>query len=345
MKKSRFLFTLLPVFLLSSCGDEVEIASAPPRPVIVQTIAEAQGSEIRSFSGVVVASGSTTLGFEVAGRITAVIAKEGRRYQEGDLLAQLDVANLSSDLKRANAQALQAIEELKRVQQLFESENASRSDLDSAIASQRAASASVEVAQRQVTNGTLRMPYKGVIQSVEVDEQNVVSAGSPVVIIQGEGAMKVRIGIPAELMTQVKVGMKSTIDIGRLGGKGIPATLDRIFPQAAKNGTYEVSLVLSETSPAILGGMDAEAELTFANPNGETLSVDATAVAGATGETRYVWIVKQGTPLTVTKRIVTVGKLRDGEQIEVLTGLEAGETVVTRGVYQITEGSEVRLQD
>ena len=90
--------------------------------------------------------------------------------------------------------------------------------------------------------------------------------------------------------------------------------------------------------------MDAEAELVFTNPSGETLAVDATAVAGAVGEQRYVWVVKEGTPLTVTKREVTVGKLREGGQVEILSGLKSGEQIVTRGVYQISEGAEIRLQ-
>ena len=339
MKHSLLALTFLG---LASCTKEKTPTPDPPRPVIIQTIADPEGDEVRTFSGIIKASDSATLGFEVPGRITAIIAKAGQSYKEGDVLAQLDVANLESDLRRATAESLQMNSELQRVQQLFESENTSRAKLDSAIAGQRAAAANVEVAQKKVSDGTLTMPYDGVIESLLLDEQNVVSAGTGVLTIQGSGTMKVLISVPSELINQVKVGMISTITVGRITPDGIPAKVDRIFPQAAKNGTYQISLTLDETPSEILGGMDAEAQLIFANSNGNTLQVDLAAVVGSPLGDPFVWIIDNS---KASKRTVTTGKIRANGQIEILSGLSPGDQVATRGVNQLIEGQSVKIAE
>ena len=83
---------------------------------------------------------------------------------------------------------MRANEELRRTSQLFESSNASRAQLDSAIAARRSAAASLEIAERKVTNGTLTMPYPGIVEDVLLDEQSVVAQGASVLNIQGKGA-------------------------------------------------------------------------------------------------------------------------------------------------------------
>lgn len=337
MKHSLLALSLLG---LTCCSEDKPTSPDAPRPVIVQTVTEAQGDEIRTFSGIVKASDSATLGFEVPGRITTILAEAGQSYKKGEVLAQLDVANLESDLRRATAEAQQMNSELQRVQQLFESGNTSRAKLDSAIAAQKAAAANVEIAKKKVSSGTLVMPYDGVIESLLLDEQGVVSAGTGVLTIQGNGKMKILISVPAELINQIKVGMRGTVTVGRIAPDSLPAAVDRVFPQAAKNGTYQISLTLDQAPEKVLGGMDAEAALTFANVNGRTLQIELAAVVGNPLGDPYVWVVKDS---TVSKRIVTTGKIRAEGQIEILSGLTPGEQVATRGVNQLIEGQAVKI--
>lgn len=341
MKRQYFIPVVLFCGLFSSCKDE-EVAEKTLRPVVTQTVKAASKEETRTFSGIVKASGAATLSFEVPGRITRLIANEGVFYKKGDLLAQLDVANLESDLRSAQAQQLQANEELKRVQQLFESGNASRAQLDSAIAAQRSATAALEVSQENLSDGTLTMPYDGTIETVIADEQSVVGAGAEVMTIQGDEAMKVEIGVPAETVSQVTIGMPGIARIGKLtSNTPLYAEVDRIFPQAQQNGTYIVSLVLKDAGDDIRGGMDAEVDIAFANPNGETLRVDAAAVASLADSGTFLWVLKDS---IVHKRQVEVGELRESGQIEILSGLEAGETIITRGVHQVSEGQKVKTE-
>lgn len=338
----RSYFLLVAAFVLTACENEEPVAVPQVRPVIVETVAESEGGDVRTFSGVLTAVDSTTLSFEVGGRITRIVAKEGRRYSKGDILAQLDVANLQSQLRSSQAAALKANEELKRIQQLYETENESRANFDSAIADQQAAQAALEVAQKDVADGTLYMPYDGVIEDVTRDEQNVVTAGMAVMTIQGSGAMKARVGVPANIIGQVSVGMKSRVHVSRLTDVGIAAEIERIYPLATDNGTYEISMLLEESRAGLFDGMDVEAELRFSGPNPvATVSVDIAAVAGSANGRSYVWVIGPDDETRVLKREVTLGDLETEGRIRVLSGLEAGEQVVVRGVHQVVEGATV----
>lgn len=341
MKKVPVVLLPFTILILVSCQKEEEPVTYPPRAVVVQRLAEPVGAEIRTFSGVIEASGGTTLGFEVAGRITQMVAQEGGAYREGDVLAQLDVSNLEAELRRAEAESERANEELKRVQQLFESDNASRAQFDSAIAAQRSATANLTVARKSVADGTLKMPYDGVIEDVIADAQNVVAAGAPVLSIQGDGAMEMKIGVPAETLSSLEVDMAVTVRVGRIEEDGIPAKIRKISPQASANATYEVTLLLENAGPDIRGGMDAEADITFANPEGLTLRVDSAAVVSSPDASPFVWVWSETSDGEgqVHKRPVRIGELRENGEIEILEGTKAGELVVIRGAHRLSEGT------
>ena len=345
------LCTVGPVLaLLVGCDRGAEsLPPPPPRPVVVQKIAQPTGSETRSFTGVIEASGVATLGFEVGGRITQLIAEEGQAYQKGDVLAQLDVSNFEAELRSAEASARQANEELKRVQQLFESDNASRADFDSAIAAQRSAAASLEVARKKVSDGTLTMPYDGVIEDVIADEQSVVGQGAQVLSVQGDGKMKIQFNVPAEVVSKINQGMSGYAKVGTLTGGRISAQVTKIYPQATKSGTYPVEMTFDDPPSDIRGGMDGEVELEFPNPRGGVLRVQIEAIVSEVSGSPFVWIATASESTagegTVRKRSIEIGEQRGDGEIEVLDGLAPGDLVVVRGVHRLSESQTVKIAE
>ena len=339
--------SITPLLLLAGCDATAPVQPPPPRPVVTQVIAPANGDESRTFTGVIKASSAATLGFEVPGRITQMTAKEGEAYKAGDVLAQLDVSNLEAELRSAEASADQANEELKRVQQLFESDNASRADFDSAIAAQRSAAASLDVARKKVSDGTLVMPYDGVIEDVILDEQAVVGQGTEVLSIQGDGSMEIEFGVPAEIVPMVKTSMTGKVRVGTLTEEPLEAMVSKVFPQASKSGTYPIQMKLENPPETIRGGMDGEVTVVFPNPRGDVLRVQIEAVVSSVGENPFVWIATADGESTgsVSKRLVRIGEQRDGGEIEILEGLSPGDRVVIRGVHRLSENQVVRITD
>jgi len=332
---------------LTQCGKGPEPEATPPRPVYTMTVTEPKETVERSFSGLVASAEGTNLAFEVGGRIVEVIAEEGVSYKAGDVLARMDSSEYVNQLNGARAQLTEAEQTLRRTQQLFESGNASKSQLESAIAREKSARSSFKSSEKRVNDTVLKMPYAGVISTVDIDPEQVVNGGQPVMTIQGEGGMEFEVGIPAELVRFVKVKDKATISLGSLPETEFPAVVKSVTPQATENTTYPVVLKFEEADPRLREGMDGEAQLVLPNQNGKVILVPAVAVAARPDDTQFVWVVdpiKGSDRGLVNQRNVKTGKLRANDMIEVPEGLMAGDQVVTRGVHRLEEGQEVRLQ-
>lgn len=331
----------------AGCREEQAPIEAPPRPVIVHEVEAPSPYVERSFSGATSAADSAELGFEVSGRITRILAVQGRRYETGAVLAELDVSTYEAELRSADAEALRANEELRRVQQLFETDNASRSQFDSAMAAQRTAAAALTTAKKRVEDGTIRMPYTGTVGDVLKEEQEFVSAGTGVIRIQGDGGMEMQIGIPAELIAAIEVEMKAQVRLGSLVGVVVEANVAEVSTQVSSDTTYAVTLALDPEATELREGMDGEATFNLPNPRGPTLTVPFECVVGGPPSSTYLWVVDPTADPrfgTVVRREVRTGALRTNGRLEVHEGVQPGDLVVLRGAHRVVNGTRVRIE-
>jgi RND family efflux transporter MFP subunit len=333
-------------FFTVACDQPVEVET-PVRPVYTYTVPTPQAELERRFSGQLSASQGVELSFEVSGRVVELNAAQGRRFEKGAVLARVDETDFLTRLNDAKAVHVQATQELRRVQRLFETDNASQSQLDSAISKAKSSRASSDLAKKQFDLCTLEMPYAGVIASVEIDAQQVVSAGQAAIRIQGEGPMEFKFGVPSNVVAQVEAGREVQVLISDAGLGGFPAKVKKVAPSSEQNTTYMVTAVLMRADSRLREGMDGEAVLNLPNANGVYISVPLSCVLGSAGDQRYVWIVtpdaSRGTA-TVSRRQIGLGALLAGGHVAVLDGLSAGEQVLSRGVHRVEEGMLVRIQ-
>ncbi|MEM7236151.1 MAG: efflux RND transporter periplasmic adaptor subunit, partial [Planctomycetota bacterium] len=287
MSKRLALFSLL-VFV-SACEPPPEPEPIPPRLVLTLEVPASTPTVERSFSGVTNASDSAELGFEVAGRIIELEAVRGRRYKAGEVLARLDVSNYLEEQTRFEAEATRAAQELKRIQQLFERGNASKSQLDQVIATQRSSAAALRTAKKRVADGVLTMPYGGFVSEVLRERQEVVSAGTPIIRVQGEGKMEMEVGVPRDVVGLLKLGKEAVVRLGGSEGETIAATVSKIASRASADATYAITLSLAGGSDELRAGLDGEATFVLPNPAGSTTAIPSVCVAGSPDGGRFVW--------------------------------------------------------
>ena len=337
----------LIVFALGLVGCEEEVVpDPPPRRAYVVEVEAPNATTARSFSGQLESAQGVALSFETGGRVLRVNAREGQRYEPGFVLAVVDDSDTRNELADAEAQFRQSEQELRRMQRLFESGNASRSQLDGAIAQEQSLRAAVARVKERLQKCSLTMPYPGVIATVDADAQQVVAAGETVMTIQGEGAMEFTIGVPAEVIANVEVGMPAQLALGALPDAPLSASVSEVSTQISSNTTYAVTLKLDNNTAAARAGMDGEATLELPNPAGNVVRLPLTCTVGAPGGSAYVWIVERhsgGGTGTVVRRPVTLGQLREEGRVEVTSGVSPGEWVISRGVHRVEAGMIVAL--
>jgi len=338
---------LLFVAFLPGCGSDEEAPPPKPRPVITYQVPESASESVRRFSGETKAARSVELGFELSGRIDAIIAEEGKRYTKGSILAQIDPASANADLQNAEAQALQAIQQLRRTHELLESGNASQADFDAAIASQKATEAKLASAKLAVKYTNLVMPYDGVVSAIPADVNQVVSAGTPVVSIQGNLGMDFEVGVPTNVIARIQEEQEVALTISDLPDEKITGVVTKISPIASSNTTYPITISIrnSEKIPNLRSGLDGEALFSFPNMEAKGLSIPGSAIQSLPDGTNFVWLIDtpENPTSSVTRTLVTVGELTGQGKIEILTGLNPGQFVVSKGIESLVPGMEVTL--
>ncbi len=337
------------VLLIAGCEEPPKVEPIQPRKVITHTIQKPTSVIERNFSGVTQASDSVDFGFEVSGRIQSISAVKGRHYKKDEILAKLDPTSYQTEFNRATADALKASEELKRVQQLFENQNASRSQFDSAVAAQQNAQANLKKAQKSLTDCVLKMPYTGFIAEVLKDSQQVVNPGEPVFRVRGEGTTELEIGIPANIIESIKVGDETQVKLSAKPNTIFEGKITEIATQSSEDTTYAVTIALDSKGVQLREGLDGEATLTLPHPGGSVIVVPAVSVIGSPSGDQSIWLVEpipeSNPPLARVKSLVVkTGALRKNGYIEVLEGASPGQVIISRGVHRVEDGMNVKIE-
>jgi len=353
------------IVLIAAGGLPMACAEPPPppepvvRPVRVVEVTASQGQETRTFSGIARAGTESTLSFRVAGTIERLPVEVGDRVRVGDLIGELDdidyrlqVSEAEAALRQAEAQAQNAEADLRRVRGLFENDNASRDDLDAAVAAASSTRAQVEavmrrldLAQRQVLYTRLTAPVTGAIAEVRAEVNENVAAGQGIVLLTSGVQPEVEVSVPEGLITQIAEGDEVSVTFDALSGQVFDGVVTEVGVSASRLATtFPVSVQLGGRASAVRPGMAAEVTFTFAGPQkAGRFTIPAEAVAEDRGG-RYVFVVEPAGDgrATVRRRAVDVGGFA-ADGLEILQGLDDGDLVVTAGVHQIEDGREVRL--
>ncbi|MEO1172971.1 MAG: efflux RND transporter periplasmic adaptor subunit [Myxococcota bacterium] len=350
----RYVFLLM----LVGCSQQKEVPEPIIRSVRYVVAEDAAAATDRTFSGQVQASNQSRLSFQVSGRAQRVAVKVGDRVKAGATIAVLDptdfelqLSEARASLTQARAQARSAESSYKRIRALYENKNASVQDLDNARAqrdsAQAMASASSQTVrrlQRQLEYATLTARADGIIREVNVETNEVISAGQPVALLQAGEQLEVSIFIPETYVNRVKRGMTVSCVVQ---GKTIEGTVTEIGVPGASSAAYPVAVGLAASDKAIEAGMAAEVTFRLeADSDREGVVRVPTTAVGEDRNGRFVYIVEpKGEGLGTVKRTsVQTGAIETGG-IDITEGVADGQLVVTAGVSRIIDGLEVKVPE
>jgi membrane fusion protein, multidrug efflux system len=350
------LVSLLP----TSCGRKEEGVQEVLRPVRYTQVFSSGGTRTRTFAGTAQAGTESNLSFRVAGIVQRVPVKVGSEVRAGQILAQLDPTDYELQFKeakaardQARAREIQAKAQYERTQSLYENRNASASDLEAAHAAYEFAHEQDNIqkrrrdlAERQVEYTTLRAPVTGAVADVTIDVNENVRAGQTVLVMTSGSQLEVSIPMPEILISQVREGQEVTVTFDALPGRAFPATVSEVGVASTGYGTtFPVMVRLRETTADIRPGMAAEVGFTFSSTHAHERFVVPPVAVGEDRNGRFVFVVdsvRSGTGVAMRKP-VTIGEL-DDDGLEVLTGLEDGDYVITAGVSKIEAGQKVKFE-
>lgn len=309
----------------------------PPTPVEV-TQPKMQAVEDRFETiGTISADQAVTVVAEIPGTVTRIPFAEGGTVRNGELLAKLDDRELQAALDRASAVRDQAQSSFNRVKPLVDQGAVPTQDLDDAEAALRVAEANVAFAQAQLEKTRISAPFGGMAGARRVSPGAYVQPGTPIVDIASVEKLRVSFAIPERYLNDLRVGSNVTIRTTAFAGEEVSGTVMAVEPQIDAL-TRNVGIVARIDNPELKyrPGMSANVAITLQErPAALTIASEAIFLDQ---NQPYVYTVKPDS--TVARVALRLGS-RSRQYVEIVSGLEAGQTVVRAGQQKIFDGAKV----
>jgi RND family efflux transporter MFP subunit len=338
--------------LLAGC-DRQAPAQEPTRAVRTLTVGQGDAPMTREYAAEVRARTEARLGFRVPGKLTNRLVNAGDRVRAGQVLAQLDPADLQLSQEAANA-ALRAAQvnyeqtetDYRRYVDLRAQGFISEGELqrrDAGLKSARStldqARAQAGVQTHQTGYATLAADGPGVITEVDADAGTVVAAGTPIVKLAYDGPRDVVFAIPED-QVDVFRGLRGkagalSVSLWR-GGAPFKATVREIAGAADPvTRTFQVKADLPPNVAELGQSATVQAQVAAADA---ALRLPNAAVAEHAGQS-IVWLVDKGT-MTVRQQPVAIAR-PDGDNLVIASGLKTGDIVVTAGAHALAPNQKV----
>jgi multidrug efflux system membrane fusion protein len=327
---------------------EVAMASRVPPPAAVTTevVQPTTMPHYLAASGSITAVHNVTLSPEVEGRVVKIMFEPGAEVKKGDLLVQLNDAPDRAELASMRAKQRLAEVALDRARRLTEGGYVSRAQLDQAQSQYDAAVAGADKAQAMIAQKSIRAPFSGVLGMRWAEVGQYLNAGTAITTLTEMSPLYITFTLPEQTRPHLAVGQKVELTVDAYPGRAFPARVAVIDPQImVDTRTVRLQAVSENEGHLLSPGMFAKVQLTLPARE-DVLTVMETAVDHSLyGDT--VFVVKEqkdASGATVDK--VTRVPVQTGERVNgrvIISGVKAGDRVVTTGQVHLFEGATVTI--
>ena len=307
----------------------------PVRYVIMQPTELVDGINI---SGSLIPNEEVNLSFETSGKITDIFFEEGSKVRKGQVLAKINDAPLQAQLKKLEAQYQSTQDRLARQKALYEKEAVSKEAYQDAEANFNKLQADIEECKAKLDQTELKAPFDGIIGLRQVSVGAYASPNTGVATLTNTEKLKVEFAIPERYAGVLQNGAKLTFTVegsDEVHNAQVYATNSKV-DQGTR--TYLVRAIYDNSKGKLVPGRYVSVSLntrTFEN----TLAVPSEAIISEMGIDK-VFLYKSGKaiPQEISKG------LRTDAMVQVLSGLNVGDTVITSGTMQLRTGMRVELK-
>lgn len=359
MKKRMILMLVAVVALVGVLGAVklrqvkaaiAEQSSFQPPPEAVTTIVARQerwASHLNAIGSVAPVRG-VTVSADLPGVVEKITFESGMAVSEGGVLVQLDTRQERAQLAAAEAQRELSRANLERASGLRDERIVAQAEYDKAEAEFKQADATVGEIRAAIARKTIRAPFSGILGIRQANLGQYLAAGTPIVSLQSLDPIYVNFSVPQEQLTRVRQGTRVLVGLENAKAE-IPGTVtavDSIVDEATRN--VQVQATIRNAGGRLRPGMFVQTTVALGAAD-TVVALPASAIAYAPyGDSVFV-VSNLKAPSGeayrgVLQRFVKLGAGR-GDQVAVLSGLEAGEEVVTSGVFKLRNGAAVQVNN
>lgn len=288
-------------------------------------------------SGTVMANEEVELRPEVSGKLIAIYFKEGSKVAKGTLLAKINDADLQAQLRKLQLQLKLAKERANRLKSLLDINGVSQEEYDASVNVQQSAAADIDFTKAQIAKTEIRAPFNGHIGLKKLSEGAFVSNASLIATMQQTDVLKLDFTIPERYSSIIGIGDKVHFSVENQKDT-FNATVFAIEPKIdQQTRNVLIRAVYQNAHSAILPGTFAKVQL-VANKKTEAIMVPTEAVIpDLKGKKVFVCVQGKAKPIKV------ITGTRTDAMIEIQSGLNTGDTLITTGIMSLKPDAPVKV--
>lgn len=334
-----FILTLvLPIFIIA-CSDS---GSSKKRPkgghlVKVTSVLNSAMTSQQRLSGSLEAHRSVQIFNQEEGLILSISAYPGDTVEKDQVIIELDSKLILAESNKADIAHRQAALDLKRIKQLRKKRLATEESLTSAQTNLELTRAEKTVLSTRVQRSKIKATFNGIISQRLKEPGDVVAKFSRILTLEDISQLKAKVNISELLLPNIALGTKINIRIDALGANTFPAVISRIYPtinKTTRQGTIEVTL----DNPPQSAKPGQLCRIILTGQTTPRLHVPLTAIKhNFNGSYVYKIVDKKAVITTVTTGV------QFGTDIEVVSGLQANDKVVTQGFLGLKDKKTITI--
>jgi len=322
----------------------VEVAAVEARTVIDRILV----------AGELLAVNEASVAAEVDGSVTAILVEEGAPVERGDVVFEIDrerrdleLRNAQARMGEARARLQQHERESERIRKLHARDTASEASLDTAEADLRlarsglaGARAELGLAERALRKAAVVAPFSGIVARRHVTAGEFVTPGRELFDLVSLDPIEIEFRVPERDSHRIEMELPVGIRVAPFPGEVFPATITMISPRIDPSSrTLRVKARITKPDRRLRPGLFARADLGVSERVGIAMVPEGAILQRADGAVAFRLV---DGPRVERVTLVT-GVFRDG-YVELLDGLQVGDTIVIRGHARLVDGSVVEVR-
>jgi RND family efflux transporter MFP subunit len=338
---------------LSNQLSKIETAIADLAPeknlplVTTQELVSEKFEHFVELQGNVTTKENIIISAELAGTLNKVYVNKGDWVQKGDLLAEIDAGGMDNQLEQLRASAALAKTTFDRQSRLWEQQIGSEIQYLQAKTQYEAQKNAFEQMEKMLAKTRVTAPFSGIIDQVLADPGSLVAPGMAGQLFRliNLSNMYVVVDVPERYIGTIKKGNTAFVHIDVLG-KTLPTSVRETGNFIApSNRSFEVELAVPNKDKSIKPNINARVSINDYT-SAEAILIPQSVISENAAGQQYVYVLSDYSNGigTAKRRIIETGEASE-TAIEILSGLEAGESIIVEGARRLKDGQRIKIID
>ena len=289
--------------------------------------------------GTIMANETTEIHPEISGRVVQLNVREGTFVGKGALLAKLYDGDLQAQLRKLEVQLKIAEQTEDRQAQLLKIQGISQQEYDLSLLQVSNLKADLDIVREAVRKTEVRAPFSGKLGLRNISQGAFVTPATIVTTISQVSQLKIQFNVPEKYGSQLRNGQPINFTVD---GSTKTFTANIIAAEVKMDeNTRSLALraLVKNSDPSLIPGVFAKVRIILGR-NEEAILIP-TIVVQPLGRKKLVYVYRGGKSIPAD---ITTG-IRDSANVQVLTGLNVGDTVITTGLLFLRPGADVKLKN